>query len=77
MQLDDCALDPQPNEPALVITAFEHQVGSLRGHDLGIFAALLHDEIGRAPDVDVRGRRQNSTTTKPPRNMACLAHFGN
>jgi len=37
---------------------FKHQVGSLRSHDLGIFAVLLDNKIGRAPDVDVRGYRQ-------------------
>ena len=77
MQLDDCPPDPQPYESPIAITAFKHLVGSLRGHDLGVFAVLLDEQIGRAPDVDVRGRRQNSTTTKRPRNMACLAHFGN
>jgi len=37
LQLDDRALNPEPYEPAFGITAFKHQVGSLRSHDLGIF----------------------------------------
>ena len=69
LQLDDCPLDPQPHEPAFGITAFTHLIGSLGSHDLSILAVLLHKEIGRAPDVDVRGYRHYSTTGASARNI--------
>jgi hypothetical protein len=67
LRVGDCPLNPEPYEPPVVIAAFEHQVGSLRSHDLGVSAVLLDDEIGRTPDVDIRGHRRNSTTmSRPP-----------
>src|SRR5438477_13187157 len=73
LQLSDCSPDPQPYEATFGVTAFKHQVGSLRSYDLGIFAVLLDEQIGRAPDVDIRGHCRNSTTMKRPRNIGCPA----
>ena len=58
LQLSDGPPDPQPYDPTFGITAFKYLVGSLRSHYLGIFAVLLDKEIGRAPDVDIRGHRR-------------------
>jgi hypothetical protein len=39
---------------AVEITAFEHLIGTLRGLDFGIRPVALNEQVGGAPDVEVR-----------------------
>ena len=50
-------LNSSPEGLAVKIATFEHQVGALRGHNLGIRTVLPDEQVCRPPYVEIGDQR--------------------
>src|SRR6266496_4345528 len=54
LKLGDRAPDPHPYNLPVVVTAVDHHFGALGRDNLGLGAMLTYQQIGGAPDIEVR-----------------------